>query len=90
MKRKIASFADFKRIHKMTLNDFNLWMQAFYQSAYEDGLHDGEAEFEDCVAAVYEDQLFDVLLSIKGIGENRAKQIVDAILKEGVFNGSET
>lgn len=90
MKAKTASFSDFKRIQRMSLNDFNVWMRVFYQSAYEDGLKEGEADFEDCVATVSEDRLMEILLSVKGIGQVRANQVVNAILGEGVFNGTET
>lgn len=90
MMTKTASFSDFKRIQRLTLNDFNKWMLTFYQSAYEDGLKEGESEFDDCVAAIYEDRLMEILLSIKGIGQNRADQIIAAILEEGIFNGTET
>lgn len=90
MKAKTASFSDFKRIQRMSLNEFNVWMRTFYQTAYDDGLDAIEAEFGDCIATVYEDRLMEILLSIKGIGQSRADQIIDAILKEGVFDGTET
>ena len=87
---KSASFSNFKQIQRMSLNDFNRWMNAFYGAAYEDGLREGESEFEDCIATVSEDRLMEILLSVKGIGKSRAEQVVASIIKEGVFNGSET
>lgn len=35
--RKVASYADFKRLKSLLFNDFNRWVITLYQQGYEDG-----------------------------------------------------
>lgn len=35
--RKVASYADFKRLKSLSFNDFNRWVITLYQQGYEDG-----------------------------------------------------
>ena len=44
----------------------------------------------DCVASLTEDRLLEIILSVKGIGKNRAEQVIAKILQEGVSDGIET
>lgn len=82
---KPANFSTLKLVQKMSLNQFNRWVMSVYQSGFADGLKEGEKELDDCIAEMTDDRLMEILLSINGVGEKRAKQIYDAILAEGVF-----
>ena len=86
---KPITFAQLKRIQKMSLNDFNRWLTELCKAMYSDGFKEGESEFDDC-AIVTEERLMEVLLSVKGIGRNRAEQVINILLNEEVVNGSET
>ena len=86
---KPITFAELKRIQKMSLNDFNRWITALCKVIYQDGLREGESEFDDC-AILTEERLMEIMLSVKGIGRSRAEQVIELILNEEVRNGSET
>ncbi len=85
---KPASFSDFKRVQKLSLNDFNRWMTALYQTAFEAGLREGESELDEAVI-LDEAKLLQIILSVKGVGQKRAELIVDKILSEENENGIE-
>lgn len=86
---KPISFAQLKQIQKMSLNDFNRWLMELCKAMYSDGFKEGESEFDDC-AIVTEERLMEVMLSVKGIGRNRAEQVINILLNEEVADGSET
>ena len=86
---KPITFAQLKQIQKMSLNDFNRWLTELCKAMYSDGFKEGESEFDDC-AIVTEERLMEVMLSVKGIGRNRAEQVINILLNEEVVNGSET
>lgn len=86
---KPITFAQLKQIQKMSLNDFNRWLMELCKAMYSDGFKEGESEFDDC-AIVTEERLMEVMLSVKGIGRNRAEQVINILLNEEVVNGSET
>ena len=86
---KPITFAQLKQIQKMSLNEFNRWLMELCKAMYSDGFKEGESEFDDC-AIVTEERLMEVLLSVKGIGRNRAEQVINILLNEEVVNGSET
>lgn len=86
---KPISFAQLKQIQKMSLNDFNRWLMELCKAMYSDGFKEGESEFDDC-AIVTEERLMEVMLSVKGIGRNRAEQVINILLNEEVVNGTET
>ena len=86
---KPISFAQLKKKKKMSLNDFNRWLMELCKAMYSDGFKEGESEFDDC-AIVTEERLMEVMLSVKGIGRNRAEQVINILLNEEVVNGSET
>ena len=69
---KPVKYADFKRIQKMSLNDFNRWIQDVCKDMYEQGLNYG--------AVWMEDDLFRLLRS-EGIGAERANRIIDKMLE---------
>ena len=78
---KPLSFAELKRIQKMSLNEFNRWLVELCKAMYSDGFKEGESEFDDC-AILTEERLMEILLSVKGIGKNRAEQVIELILNE--------
>lgn len=86
---KPASFSDFKRVQKLSLNDFNRWMTVLYQTAFEAGLHEGESELNEAII-LDEDRLLQIILSVKGVGQKRAELIVDKILSEENDDGIKT
>jgi len=86
---KPISFAQLKQIQKMSLNDFNRWLMELCKAMYSDGFKEGESEFDDC-AIVTEERLMEVMLSVKGIGRNRAEQVVNILLNEEAVDGIKT
>lgn len=50
--KKYADFKTFKRVKQMSLNDFNRWVLELYRAGFEDGLKEGEEEWDECVASV--------------------------------------
>ena len=82
--KKYADFKTFKRVKQMSLNDFNRWVMELYRAAFEDGLKEGEEEWDECVAAMTEDRMLEVFMSVRGIGPVRAQRLLDAVLQEGI------
>ena len=87
--KKPADFGTYKRLRKMSFNEFNRWITEFYAAAYQDGADSVVVESDppdhpDLVAAMEEERLYEILLSIPGIGVKRADRIMEAILKEGI------
>ena len=88
MKKKCFDFQMYKRFQKMSFNDVNRFLMTYYATAFEDG-QNSTTLADECVAALTEDHLMEILLSVKGIGVNRAKLVVSKILEEGVsYTGS--
>lgn len=91
--RKVASYADFKRLKSLSFNDFNRWVITLYQQGYNDGqeeLKDEIKKQQEVINSKYaklkeesncftEDSLREVLKGIKGIGQKRIEQIIDAV-----------
>ena len=78
--KKVIDFATYKDIQKLSFKDTNRLLSAFYANAYDDA----RKEFvEECSATLTEDHLMEIMLSVKGIGKNRAQQVIDKIVKEG-------
>lgn len=78
---KPITFAQLKQIQKMSLNEFNRWLSALCTTLYQDGIKEGESSFDDA-AILTEDRMMEILLSVKGIGRNRAEQVISIILSE--------
>lgn len=78
---KMLTFQQYKKIRNLSLNEFNRWVVSIYKSGFEDGLKEGEKEFDEC-STYTEDELMDLLLSLHGIGKKTAEKIVDAIIDE--------
>ena len=86
---KPVEFALYKKVSKLSYNDFNRWITNMYTIAFKDGA-DAASLPEDCEAVLTEDRLREILLSVKGIGERRADEVIEKILAEGISNGLET
>jgi len=90
--RKAVDFSTYKKLTKMSLNDFNRWVESVYRSGFDDAYHltqkdlynQMEIEPKDLVSACTEDRLMEIILSVKGIGQRRAQEVVDKIMNEGV------
>ena len=85
--KKALDFSTYKKLQKLSLNDTNRWINALYAHAFDDGKKELVTE---CVATLTEDKLMEILLSVKGIGKNRAKQVIDKIIEGGITYGLET
>ena len=83
-----------KRLQKMSRSQFISWACSFYDSAHHDGFTEAEqqytrsginvsADIADEVEVYDADNLYDTLLSIRGIGPTLAARIMDAITAEG-------
>lgn len=81
---KAVDFSTLKRVQKMTLNQFNAYMSEVVRAAWQNGVDDviGDHSREEIV--IYDsDELYKLILSVKGIGEKRAQTIVDTIYTGG-------
>lgn len=76
---KPISYANYKAIRKMTLNELNRWAGVVWKSGFEDGL---DAAYEDVIVEIGTEDLLLAIMSVKGIGEKRARQVMDAILSK--------
>ena len=85
--KKALDFSTYKKFQKLSFNDTNRLFSAMYANAYDDGK---QAALEDCAAALTDERLLEIILSVKGIGINRAKLVVQKILEEGSSYGIST
>ena len=93
---KPLDFNTYKRLRKMSFNDLNRWLRSFWETAYQTGVDEavenGVVEVdkqeptlpENLTTVISNDDLFDLLVSIKGIGEHRANEILDKMEEFGV------
>lgn len=77
--KKMISFKELKEVQRLPLNQFNRWAVSIYQTGFQDGLTEGEAEFDECYTFTPE-ELEAFLQTIPGIGWKTAEKIVEAIL----------
>ena len=84
--KKALDFSTYKKFQKLSFNDTSRLLAAVYANGYDDGKSE---LLDECVATLTEDHLMEILLSVKGIGENRARQVVDKILEEKISYGLE-
>lgn len=88
---KIVNQKTFNRIRALSLNDFNRWLAQFYANAFSDGqgaLLEMAAMNKDSVkrvatACLTDDELLKAVRSVPGIGEKRARLVLDAVHKAG-------
>lgn len=81
---KAVDFSTLKRVQKMTLNQFNSYMSEVVRAAWQNGVDDviGDHNKEEIV--IYDsDELYKLLLSVKGVGAKRAQTIVNTIYTGG-------
>ena len=89
---------DFNKVKRFSVSRFIQWASAVYQNGYDDGWNeamdsykktDGGIAIDESVDAevMDVDVLYDVLRSVKGIGEKRARMAIDMILSS--MNGKE-
>lgn len=74
---KPVSYQLFKKLCKMSLNEFNRWVGLIWAKGVRDGQ---DMLSEEVMVEINEDDLLGVIMSVKGIGEKRAKQVLEAIL----------
>ncbi len=80
--------AHYKRLKSMKQGQFVQWACSFWQNAYNEGFSEAEQKYsqsginisEDIDASVYDaDTLYSDLLTIRGIGPKRARDIINKI-----------
>lgn len=76
------------RLKSMKQGEFVRWACAFWQNAYDEGFSEAERKYTQDGISVSEDidatiltveNLREILLSVKGIGEKRADQVLQKI-----------
>ena len=79
---------DFKTIKSMKPSQFIQWVNSFYKQGRDDAFaemvncKDNIILPEDVEALVYTDEeMLELILSVKGIGINRANQLIELILR---------
>ena len=85
--KKALDFNTYKRLQKMSYNDMNRWIGTFWGAAYETGLNESakDVNLPDGVSTVIsDDDLFILLTSVKGVGKNRACEIMDKMKQFGI------
>ena len=82
---KPVNQAALNSIKKMSLNNFNRWLDKIYKDAYQEDMnkwYEKGVNFGLSYGAVWmEDDLFQLLRS-EGIGAERANRIIDKMLEE--------
>lgn len=80
--------AHYKRLKSMKQGQFVQWACHFWQNAYDEGFTEAQQKYtqsginisEDIDASVYDaDTLYSDLLTIRGIGPKRARDIINKI-----------
>lgn len=98
--KKALDFNTYKRLKKMSFNDMNRWIRSFWNAAYHSGIDDavenGVVEVKEQTpesvsvfpdnldVAICDEDLFDLLVSVNGIGEKRAVEIMNKMKEFGV------
>jgi hypothetical protein len=76
--KKPVDFSTYKMVRNLSFNDFNKWVISIYNTGYQDGLNDQEYDVE-----LSDDELLDIILSVKGIGKTRATAVVESVMRYG-------
>jgi 3-methyladenine DNA glycosylase/8-oxoguanine DNA glycosylase len=67
----------------MSLNQFNRWVRIIYEHGVAEGRNQqGMSETRELLAEIEENDLRELLLSVKGIGEKRADEVMKKIIKK--------
>lgn len=69
---------EYQSVRKMDHNQMNVYLQNIYKNAYMDGFKAGT----ESVPGIDIAEIQKVLLSIKGLGEKRVADILEALEKE--------
>ena len=84
--KKVANFNTFKRLKNMSFNDFNRWIKEFYSAAFDDGREFGNKEIEEYFEEEAEtytyEELFDLLVSVKGISPRIAAEAMNVSMPD--------
>ena len=87
IRMKAVDFRTFKTVHRMSLNRFNRWIESIYKAGVQDGVKEGEKEFDECYTFTVED-LSNLLQTVPGIGRKTVGKIIDTILNSEEDDGS--
>jgi DNA uptake protein ComE-like DNA-binding protein len=79
--RKVADFSTYKHLQKMSFADFNRWVISVYKSGYADGADEESKKYEDNSLTLNEDSLYDILITVPGIGEKLANKIIERMVE---------
>lgn len=74
---KPISFQTYKKLCRMSLNEFNRWAGLIWAKGFADGQ---DMLSEEVIVEIGEEDLLRTVMSVKGIGEKRARQVVEAIV----------
>lgn len=84
-------FNQYKQCQKMTKNEFTRWVETIADETYKDGYREAMKDVPDgCIVLNPEEvvvidwndeEFYDMLLSVKGVGKALADKIVDKIYK---------
>ena len=70
--------AQHKMIRNMGTGQFVTWCNSFYTQAFRDGMeHLVPADCEGVVLS--EDDLYEILISVRGIGPSRAQEVLEKL-----------
>lgn len=84
---KKIDLSTYNLVRNLSFKDFTTWAVSVYKSGYRDGQNDCD---EECMAALTDERLLEIILSVKGIGKNRAIEVLKKISEEGVSYGIKT
>ena len=87
MKSKPIDFSAFKKLQRLSLNEFNRWLFDLCNTVYEDGVN---SVSQNSAVELTDERLLEILLSVKGIGHNRAEAVIRKVLNEDTNNGIKT
>ncbi len=79
--RKVADFNTYKRLQKMSFADFNRWVISVYKSGHADGVDEESEKYGDNPLLLNEDSLYDILITVPGIGEKLANKVIERMVE---------
>lgn len=79
--KKVADFSTYKHLQKMSFADFNRWVISVYKSGYADGADTESEKYGKNPLVLDEDSLYDILVSVPGVGNKLANKIIDRMVE---------
>ena len=79
--KKVADFSTYKHLQKMSFADFNRWVISVYKSGYADGSDEESEKYGDHPLILNEDSLYDILITVPGIGEKLADKVIERMVE---------